>query len=85
MGLQKVSDIKNIDAGLEKIKQTKDFWINLEKTINADNLLRIIKDVKGSYSILSSFMSGDPKSRTQAKKHGLRKIQLLSQASDHNI
>ena len=44
----KALDIKNIDAGLEKIKQTKDFWINLEKTPNADNLLRIIKDVKGS-------------------------------------
>ena len=52
MGVKSFRDIKNIDAGLEKIKQTKDFWINLEKTLNADNLLRIIKDVKGSYSIL---------------------------------
>ena len=61
MGVKTFRDIKNIDAGLEKIKQTKDFWINLEKTPNADNLLRIIKDVKGSYSILSSPMPGDPR------------------------
>ena len=61
MGVKTFRDIKNIDAGLEKIKQTKDFWINLEKTPNADNLLNIIKDVKGSYSILSSPMPGDPR------------------------
>ena len=51
MGVNPFRDNQNIDAGLEKIKQTKDFWINLEKTPNADNLLRILKDVKGSYSI----------------------------------
>jgi hypothetical protein len=72
MGVKTFRDIKNIDAGLEKIKQTKDFWINLEKTPNADNLLRLIKDVKGSYSILSSPMPGDPRV-APSKKEWIKK------------
>lgn len=66
MGVKSFRDIKDIDQGLEKIKQTPDFWINLEKTPNADNLLRLINDVKGSYSILSSPMPGD--SRVESSK-----------------
>jgi len=76
MGVKTFRDIKNIDAGLEKIKQTKDFWINLEKTPNADNLLNIIKDVKGSYSILSSPMPGDP--RVEPSKQAWVKKNLVA-------
>ena len=53
--------IKNVDAALQKIRDTEDFWINLKPTPNADKLLGIIKKIKGEYNILSAPMTGDPR------------------------
>ena len=53
---------ENIPAALEKIKQTENFWLDLPLTSNAKSLLNLIKDIKGSYTILSSPLPGDPNS-----------------------
>ncbi len=58
----------DLEPALQKIKDKKDFWINLPKTSNADNLLSLIKKVKGSYSILSSPLPGDKNSVPQKKE-----------------
>ena len=44
MGVKSFRDIKNIDAGLEKIKQTKDFWINLEKNLLFEKTKSVLID-----------------------------------------
>jgi 5'(3')-deoxyribonucleotidase len=73
MGVKNFRDIKNIDQGLEKIRQTPSFWLNLQKTPNCENLLSLVKDIKGSYSILSSPLADDnrvePEKRAWVKKN----------------
>jgi len=63
----------SIDDALEKIKQTDDFWMNLPLTSNAKALLNLIKQVRGSYKILSSPLPGDknsePHKRLWVEKH----------------
>jgi len=59
---------ENIPAALEKIKQTENFWLDLPLTSNAKNLLNLIKDVKGSYTILSSPLPGDPNSEPHKRE-----------------
>ena len=65
--------IEQIPAALEKIRQTENFWLDLPLTKNAKNLLNLIKDVKGEYSICSSPLPGDPNSEPHKlewiKKH----------------
>jgi len=64
MGVKHWSDIPNqynIEDALEKIRDTKDFWLDLPLTPNAKNLLSIIKEVKGRYKILSSPLANDPR------------------------
>ena len=59
MGVKDWREIKNVNLGLDKIRSTPDFWINLQPTPNAFNLLSIIKEIKGSYNILSAPMADD--------------------------
>ena len=65
--------IEQIPAALEKIRQTENFWLDLPLTKNAKNLLNLIKDIKGEYSICSSPLPGDPNSEPHKlewiKKH----------------
>ena len=73
MGVDSFRDIKDVNAALEKIKDTNDFWLNLPVTDNAKPLLELIKKVKGEYSICSSPLPGDknsePHKREWIKKH----------------
>ena len=62
MGKTNYRDIKDVGAGLQKIKDTENFWLRLPLTKNAYNLLSIIAQVKGEYYILSSPLPGDPNS-----------------------
>ncbi len=59
MGVKTWKDISNVNVGLDKIRNTPDFWTKLKPTSNADNLLGIIKQIKGSYIILSAPMADD--------------------------
>lgn len=68
MGVSDWKEIKDVDAALQKIRDTKDFWINLKPTSNADNLLSIIKEIKGEYSILSAPMADDPRVEPSKKE-----------------
>ena len=68
MNVKDFRDIKDVPAGLEKIKQTENFWLNLPLTNNAKQLLGLIKKVKGNYKILSSPLPGDPKSEPHKRK-----------------
>ena len=61
MGVKNWKEIPDVNVGLEKIRNTKDFWVNLEPTANANNLLGIIKTIKGSYKILSAPLADDPR------------------------
>lgn len=58
----------NIDDALQKIRDTEDFWLKLPMTSNAKNLLMMIKDIKGSYKILSSPLAGDPNSEPHKRE-----------------
>ena len=73
MGVKDWREIKNVNLGLDKIRSTPDFWINLLPTPNAFNLLSIIKEIKGSYNILSAPMADDhrvePSKKEWAEKH----------------
>tara|TARA_R110000851_G_scaffold18465_2_gene58094 strand:- start:1306 stop:2484 length:1179 start_codon:yes stop_codon:yes gene_type:complete len=73
MGTDSYRDIKDIEGGLQKIKDTDNFWLNLPLTSNAKSLLNVIKQVKGEYSICSTPLPGDPNSephkREWVKKH----------------
>jgi len=72
--LMGVDDWRNIDKehqisdALQKIRDTDDFWLKIPVTANAKNLLNLIKQVKGSYSICSSPLPGDPNSEPHKKE-----------------
>jgi len=55
-------DTKDIPAALQKIRDTKDFWLKIPPTPNAGKLLGLIKKLKGSYNILSAPLPNDPNS-----------------------
>ena len=59
LGVSNWREIKDINAPLQKIRDTEDFWIKLPAS-NADKLLGIIKDIKGDYTILSAPLADDP-------------------------
>ena len=52
----------DIDDALQKIRDTDDFWLRLPMLPEAQNLLNLIKQVKGSYNICSSPLADDPNS-----------------------
>jgi|TARA_B100001094_G_scaffold2204_1_gene1967 5'(3')-deoxyribonucleotidase len=62
MGAKDFRDIKDIDAGLQAIRDADNFWLDLEPTPNAGKLLALIQKHKGSYTILSSPLADDPRS-----------------------
>ena len=68
MGVDDWRQIKDVDAALQKIRDTKDFWINLKPTANAENLLSVIKEIKGEYNILSAPMADDPRVEPSKKE-----------------
>ena len=72
MGVDSFRDIKDVEQALEKIKNTDDFWLNLPLTDNAKGLLKLIKQVKGEYSICSSPLPGD-KNSVPHKKEWIKK------------
>jgi len=55
-------DAKDIPAALQKIRDTKNFWLKIPPTPNAGKLLGLIKNLKGSYNILSAPLPDDPNS-----------------------
>ena len=57
-----------IEPALKKIRDEKDFWLNIPFTSNAKNLLGIIKQVKGDYKILSSPLANDPNSEPHKRE-----------------
>ena len=62
MGKKDFRDIDDIDKGLQAIRDTDDFWLNLKPTPNAGKLLALVRKLKGSYTILSSPLADDPRS-----------------------
>lgn len=68
IGVKNWKDVKDVDGALDKIRNTKDFWINLPLTPNASKLLNSIKKVKGNYNILSSPLPNDPNSEPQKRE-----------------
>ena len=70
MNVDHWSDIgkEQIPQALDKIRQTEDFWLNLPLTNNAKQLLNLIKEVKGSYKILSSPLPDDPNSEPHKRE-----------------
>jgi len=61
-------DSKDIPAALQKIRDTKDFWLNIPPAPNAGKLLGLIKKLKGSYSILSAPLPDDPNSEPHKRE-----------------
>lgn len=57
-----------IEPALKKIRDEKDFWLNIPFTSNAKKLLGIIKQVKGDYKILSSPLANDPNSEPHKRE-----------------
>ena len=62
MGVDHFSDIKDAQPALQKIRDTDDFWLRLPVLPEAKNLLNLIKEVKGEYSICTSPLADDPNS-----------------------
>ena len=60
--------ITDIGPALQKIRDTDDFWLKLPMTSNAKNLLSLIKNIKGSYKILSSPLPDDPNSEPHKRE-----------------
>ncbi len=68
VGVKNWKDIQNIPEALDKIRNTKDFWINLKPTQNGKKLLNLIKKLKGEYNILSAPLADDPTVETSKRK-----------------
>jgi 5'(3')-deoxyribonucleotidase len=52
----------DINDALQKIRDTDDFWLKLPILPEAKNLLNLIKQVRGEYSICTSPLADDPNS-----------------------
>jgi len=63
-------DIKGDDLqpALQAIRDDDNFWLDLPLTSNAKKLLGIIKQVKGSYKILSAPLAGDKKAEPHKRE-----------------
>ena len=61
-------EIKDLDGALQKIRDKDDFWLNIPLTPNAMNLLGLVKQLKGSYNILSAPLPNDPKSEPHKRQ-----------------
>ena len=61
-------EIKDLPGALQKIRDKDDFWLNIPMTKNANNLLGLIKELKGSYTILSAPLPDDPKSEPHKRE-----------------
>jgi len=59
--------IQDIDKGLQAIRDEDDFWLKLKPTPNAGKLLALVRELKGSYTILSSPLADDPRSEPHKK------------------
>jgi 5'(3')-deoxyribonucleotidase len=68
VGVKNWKDIQNIPEALDKIRNTKDFWINLKPTQNGKKLLNLIKKLKGEYNILSAPLADDRTVETSKRK-----------------
>jgi|13_taG_2_1085334.scaffolds.fasta_scaffold04006_7 5'(3')-deoxyribonucleotidase len=87
MGVRHWKEIKDTDAALQKIKDTKDFWINLPMTRNGKSLLNAIKRFKGKYNILSAPLPGDPNSEPQKREWIQKHLSMFPPSKiiiDHN-
>jgi len=65
MNVDHFSDIHkqhDINDALQKIRDTDDFWLKLPILPEAKNLLNLIKQVRGEYSICTSPLADDPNS-----------------------
>ena len=62
MGEKTFRDIKDVAKGLQAIRDEDDFWLKLKPTPNAGKLLALVRELKGSYTILSSPLADDPRS-----------------------
>jgi LysM repeat protein/5'(3')-deoxyribonucleotidase len=61
-------NVTDIEPELQKIRDTEDFWLDLPMLPKAKNLLGMIKDLKGSYNILSSPLPDDPNSEPHKRQ-----------------
>jgi|TARA_B100000123_G_scaffold88075_1_gene63854 5'(3')-deoxyribonucleotidase len=61
-------EIKDLPGALQKIRDKDDFWLNIPMTKNANNLLGLIKELKGSYTILSAPLPDDPNSEPHKRE-----------------
>ena len=61
-------EIKDLDGALQRIRDKDDFWLNIPVTPNAMNLLSLVKQLKGSYNILSAPLPNDPKSEPHKRQ-----------------
>ena len=57
-----------LQPALQAIRDKDDFWLSLPMTSNAKGLLNLIKDVKGSYNILSAPLAGDKKAEPHKRE-----------------
>lgn len=68
MGKDHWTKIDDVMPALQKIRDTENFWLDLPLTSNAQNLLGLIKDIKGEYVILSSPLPDDPNSEPHKRE-----------------
>jgi len=65
------ADINNKDSfagGLEKIRNSDDFWLELPLLPQANQLLTLVRNVKGEYNICSSPLADDPNSEPHKRE-----------------
>jgi len=68
MGKKSFRDIEDPEAAIGKIKDIKDFWLNLPVLPQAKQLLTLIKKVKGKYKICTSPLADDPRSEPHKRE-----------------
>ena len=67
-GVDNWKDIKDPAQAIGDIKDIDDFWLNLPLLPKAKELLGLIKQVKGSYSICTSPLADDPRSEPHKRE-----------------
>ena len=73
VGVKNWKNIQNIPEALDKIRNTKDFWINLKPTQNGKKLLNLIKKFKGEYTYCQHLLLMPPRLK-QVSVNGLKII-----------
>lgn len=78
-------ELDNNQLAIQKIRDEKNFWINLPLLRNSIKLLNILKENNHPYHILSSPLQNDQKCISQKKQWVKKNVKVLPTSTSYHL